>query len=165
MFEQSTLPRATYDWETEKTAFVPRYKEAAYALLRLTLGVIFLFSGVGKLMAGVGNFEAGLETQFAGKLPLVLIKPFGYALPFAELLVGMLIVLGLFNLFALVVSGLELIVLTFGTVVAGEFPVAAHNTQYALVNFVLLWFANYNGYSLDRLTHRKKQRGFNREEY
>jgi thiosulfate dehydrogenase (quinone) large subunit len=157
MFEQRTLSHADYEWETEKVAEYPIYREAAYALLRVAFGVIFLFSGIGKFVSGIGNFEAGLETQFAGKLPMFLIKPFGYALPFAEVIVGALIVFGLFNLFALVVSGLELIVLTFGVVVAGEFPSAAHNVQYALVNFVLLWFANYNGYSIDKLIHGRRK--------
>jgi thiosulfate dehydrogenase [quinone] large subunit len=81
----------------------------------------------------------------------MLLKTFGYALPFAELIVGALIILGLFNLLALVLSGLEMVVLTFGIIVAGDAPTAAHNTQFALVNFVLLWFAGYNGYSIDRL--------------
>src|SRR5881227_224406 len=95
------------------------HREAAYALLRVTLGVVFLFYGVGKLMGGVGSFAAGMEKHFAGKLP------------------G-----------ALVLSGLLLVALTFGTVMLGDAPTVAHNLQYALINFVLLWFADYNGFSV-----------------
>jgi len=126
-------------------------REAAYALLRVTLGVVFLFSGVGKFIGGIGNFAAGLEKQFAGKLPSALVLPFAYVLPFMEVLFGALIVLGLFSAAALVLSGLLLVALTFGTVMLEEFPTVAHNTQYALVNFVLLWFVDYNGFSVDRL--------------
>lgn len=126
-------------------------REIAYALLRVTLGVVFLFSGVGKFIGGVGNFAAGMEKQFAGKLPSALVVPFAYALPFMEVLFGALIVLGLFSTVALILSGLLLVALTFGTVMQGEFPTIAHNTQYALVNFVLLWFTDFNGYSVDRL--------------
>jgi len=32
------------------------HREAAYALLRVTLGVVLLFFGIGKFMAGLGNF-------------------------------------------------------------------------------------------------------------
>lgn len=32
------------------------HRETAYAPLRATMGVIFLFYGVGKLTSGVGNF-------------------------------------------------------------------------------------------------------------
>ena len=128
-----------------------KHREAAYALLRVTLGVIFLFYGVGKFMGGIGGFADGMQQRFAGKLPSVLVLPFAYTLPFMEVTFGVLILLGLFNSFALVLSGLLLVALTFGTVMLGDAPTVAHNIQYALVNFVLLWFADYNGYSIDRL--------------
>jgi thiosulfate dehydrogenase (quinone) large subunit len=128
-----------------------KHREAAYALLRVTLGVIFLFYGVGKFAGGIGGFAAGMEQRFAGKLPSALVLPFAYALPFMEVLFGALILLGLFNSIALVLSGLLLLALTFGTVMLGEAPTVAHNLQYALVNFVLLWLADYNHYSIDRL--------------
>ena len=131
------------------------HREIAYALLRITVGVMFLFYGVGKFMGGVGNFAGGMAQHFAGKLPPALVLPFGYALPFAEVTLGALILLGLFNVYALSLSGLLLVALTFGTVMLGDAPTVAHNVQYALVNFVLLYFADYNGYSLDRLRRRE----------
>src|SRR5437763_13975311 len=123
------------------------HREAAYALLRVTLGVVFLFNGTGKFMGGLGNFVGGMNQRFAGKLPAALVMPFAYALPFMEVLCGVLILLGLFSGIALVLSGLLLVALTFGTVMLNDFPTVAHNTQYALVNFVLLWFIEHNGYS------------------
>jgi thiosulfate dehydrogenase (quinone) large subunit len=127
------------------------YRETGYALLRVTFGVIFLFFGIGKFIGGIGNFAAGIEQRFAGKLPSALVIPFAYTLPFAEVIIGALLVLGLFSALALVLSGLLLVALTFGTVMLGDAPTVAHNLQYALVNFVLLSFADYNGYSVDRL--------------
>jgi thiosulfate dehydrogenase [quinone] large subunit len=127
------------------------HREIAYALLRVTLGMIFLFFGIGKFMGGIGGFAAGMEQQFAGKLPSALVLPFAYALPFMEVTFGTLILLGLFNSIALAASGLLLLALTFGTVMLGDAPTVAHNLLYALVNFVLLWLADYNGYSIDRL--------------
>ena len=41
--------------------------------------------------------------------------------------------------------------LTFGTVMLGDFPTAAHNVQYSLVNFVLLWLADLNRLSIDHV--------------
>jgi len=128
-----------------------KHRETAYALLRATLGVVFLFYGVGKFMAGIGNVAQKMQQPFAGKLPSALVLPFLYALPFMEVIFGALILLGLFNRIALVASGLLLLALTFGTVMLGDAPTVAHNLQYALVNFVLLWFADYNGYSIDCL--------------
>jgi hypothetical protein len=75
-------------------------------------------------------------------------------LPFAETTLGALILLGLFTPAALAFSGLLLAALTFGTVMLGDFPTVAHNVQYGLVNFVLLWLADLNWCSIDHLRKR-----------
>jgi thiosulfate dehydrogenase [quinone] large subunit len=133
------------------------HRETAYALLRVTMGVIFLFYGVGKFISGVGNFVGTMNQQFSGKLPAFMVMPFAYAIPFAEVTAGALILLGLFTRLGLVISGLLLIGLTFGMVMLGQAPTVAHNLQYALVNFVLLWFVDLNRYSLDSLFRRKTE--------
>lgn len=156
MLDQRTLPETTADWDREVAVTNPAYRKAAYALLRLTLGIVFLFSGVSKFMAGLGNLAGEQAQQFAGKLPVPLVTAFFYVLPFIEVAIGALLVLGLFNGFALILSGLLLAALTFGTVMKGDFATAAHNVSYALVNAALLWFAYYNGYSLDCLLRRSR---------
>src|SRR5882672_6130741 len=137
-----------------------KHRESAYALLRITLGVIFLFYGIGKFMGGIGNFVSGMNQHFSGKLPAVMVMPFAYALPFCEVIAGALILFGLLTRIGLTISGLLLIGLTFGTVMLGDTPTVAHNLQYALVNFVLLWFVDLNRYSLDSLIRRPKPAGF-----
>jgi thiosulfate dehydrogenase [quinone] large subunit len=136
------------------------HRELAYALLRVTMGLIFLFSGIGKFMGGMSNFVGGMNERFSGKLPGAMVMPFAYFLPFGEVIAGALILLGLFTRVGLTLSGLLLIGLTFGTVMLGDPPTVAHNLQYALVNFVLLWFLDLNRYSLDRLISRKPPAGF-----
>jgi thiosulfate dehydrogenase (quinone) large subunit len=131
------------------------YREAAYALLRVTLGLIFLTTGIVKFVMGIGTFAAGLQQEFSGKLPMFIVTPFGYALPFMEVTVGALLVLGLFNVIALVLAGLLLMVLTFGKVVENDSATVADNLSYVLIYFVLLWLADYNGYSIDRLRRRE----------
>jgi len=146
--------------ELELEILQMNHRETAYALLRITLGVILLFYGIGKFMGGVGNFVGGMNQHFTGKLPAVMVMPFAYVLPFAEVMLGALILTGLFSRFALVLSGLLLIALTFGTVMLGDASTVAHNLQYALVNFVLLWLVDLNRYSLDSLFRRKTAPGF-----
>ena len=136
------------------------HRETAYALLRTTMGVIFLFFGAGKFVAGLTNFVGGMNQHFAGKLPAAMVMPFAYVLPFGEVTSGLLILLGLFTRVGLTISGLLLIGLTFGTVMLGDAPTVAHNLQYALVNFVLLWLVDLNRYSLDSLFGRKTPAGF-----
>lgn len=130
------------------------YRDAAYALLRVTLGVIFLTTGIVKFMLGIGN-SAGLQQEFAGKLSMVIVTPFAYVLPFVEVTVGALLVLGLFNVVALVIAGLLLMVLTFGKTAVNDSATVAGNLSYVLIIFVLLWLANYNGYSIDRIRNRE----------
>jgi len=135
-------------------------RQTAYALLRITMGVIFLFYGIDKFTGGLGNFVAGMNKPFSGKLPSFMVMPFAYVLPFGEVIAGALILFGLFTRVGLTISGLLLIGLTFGTVMLGDSPTVGHNLQYQLVNFVLLWFVELNQYSLDVLFRRTKPVGF-----
>ena len=135
-------------------------RETAYALTRITYGVIFLFYGIGKFRGGISNFVGGMNQQFSGKLPAAMVMPFAYFIPFAETISGALILLGLFTRVGLTLSGLLLIGLTFGVVMLGQAPTAAHNLQYVLVNFVLLWFVEMNTYSLDSLFWKRVPVGF-----
>jgi len=130
-------------------------RESAYALTRITYGVIFLFNGIGKLMGGLSNFVGGMNQQFSGKLPAAMVMPFAYFIPFAETLSGALILFGLFTRAGLTLSGLLLFGLTFGVVILGQAPTVAHKLQYVLTNFVLLWFLDLNRFSLDSLFRRK----------
>ena len=137
-----------------------KHREAAYALLRATLGVVLLFFGIGKFVGGITNFVGGMNQRFAGKLPAIMVMPFAYAIPFCEVIAGLLILLGLFTRAGLVLFGLLIIGLTFGTAMLGDAPTVAHNVQYALVNFVLLWLVDLNRYSIDGLMRRKPPAGF-----
>lgn len=137
-----------------------KHREIGYALLRATMGVIFLFYGVAKFRLGIADFVGGMNQNFSGKLPAFMVMPFAYAMPFAELISGALILLGVFTRAGLIICGLLLIGLTFGVVILGQAPTVAHNLQYALVNFVLLWFIDLNRYSIDSLLHRKHAVGF-----
>ncbi len=130
---------------------MPGQRAIGFALLRVTFGVVFLFAGIGKFMGGLGNFVGGMNQHFSGKLPAMMVMPFAYVLPFGEVAAGILIILGLLTRLGLTISGLLIIGLTFGTVMLNDFPTVAHNVQYGLVNFALLWLADLNRYSLDSL--------------
>ena len=136
-------------------------RNIAYALTRITYGVIFLFYGIGKIRGGVSNFVGGMNQQFSGKLPAAMVMPFAYFIPFAETISGALILLGLFTRIGLTLSGLLLMGLTFGVVILGQAPTVAHNLQYVLLNFLLLWLVDLNRYSVDGLLARKPAAGFN----
>ena len=139
---------------------MPTYRVIGFVLLRVTFGIVFLFAGIGKFIGGLGNFVSGMNQHFSGKLPAMMVMPFSYVLPFGEVICGTLIVLGLFTRVGLTISGLLLIGLTFGTTMINDSPTIAHNVQYGLVNFALLWLSDLNRYSLDSLFGRHPTLGF-----
>jgi thiosulfate dehydrogenase [quinone] large subunit len=108
--------------------------------------MIFATTGIIEFLMGVGAFAAALEQSFAGKLPMFVVSPFAYVLPFAEVAVGTLLLLGLFNRFALILAGLPLMALTFGKTAANDSAIVAGDLSYVVIIFVLLWLMEHNGY-------------------
>lgn len=126
-------------------------RQLAYALLRAAIGFTFFFYGFGKVHGGVGQFVQGLEKDFSATfLPGFSIRLFGYALPFLELTVGALLLLGLFTKYAAALGGLLIIVLTAGLAITSQAGTVAHNLIYAIVLFLLIYHVDENGLCLDR---------------
>jgi thiosulfate dehydrogenase [quinone] large subunit len=130
------------------------HRDDAHALLRLTVGLMFLVYGISKLRGGLFAFSHAMVTSFEGILPLALVKPFVTVLPFAEITIGALLILGLFTRGALIAAGLLMAALTVGVTIRPDPPTVAHNVQYGVAIFLLLWSADRNGWSLDRLRAR-----------
>lgn len=110
---------------------------------------MFFFYGLNKLLGGVGTFVTGLEERFTDSLPMWLVTPFASALPFIELLLGVLLIVGLFSRWALAGAGLLMIGLTFGAVMEPDPPTVANNVLFAVVIFGLLMLIQHDRYSLD----------------
>ncbi len=126
------------------------HRSLAYFLLRLSFGFIFLVFGLQKLAMGPATFASALHGQFAkSPLPASLAYAFGIVLPFIETAIGVFVTLGLFTIPALAGSALLLLALTFGLLVSGEGQAVPGNLSYILINFVLLFAADHNRWSLD----------------
>ena len=117
----------------------------AIALGRWVMGILFLFFGIGKFTMGVGNFARGMAQPFEKTwLPPILLNAFGYVLPFCEVILGALLILGLFRNATLFATGLLLIALTFGQVLLGQAQVVFFNTTYTFLVAGLLFLADYD---------------------
>jgi hypothetical protein len=86
-----------------------------------------LFYGIEWHWKAHGRNRKFCRRNFSGKLPALMVIPFANVLPFGEVTAGALILFGLFTRAGLVLSGLLLVGLTFGTVMLGDAPTVAHN--------------------------------------
>ena len=109
-----------------------------YGLLRLTLGLNFLFHSYGRWL-DLRKFVGTVVKEFAPlPLPGWSVRAFALAIPCWEPAVGLLLVLGLWTRWALAAGALLIAALTLGTAMRGEYPVLSEQLVYALTFFVLL---------------------------
>ncbi len=124
-------------------------RRVAYAILRLGLGVNMLLHGLVRL-PHLAAFANGMVTQFqATILPGFAVKGFAWVLPFAEGLIGLLLVLGWRTRQALVAGGLLMVALIAGTSLRSDWPTVGIQMVYSAIYFALLHECSHNGFSLD----------------
>ncbi len=119
-----------------------REHQHAYLLLRLFTGLDFFGHGFARIFTGshLPGFAQGMvKSMAAAPLPASLTLASGYAIPPMELLIGVLLLLGLFTRFALTLAYLLLFVLMFGVTMKQDWNAAGTQMVYGLVLFVLLF--------------------------
>lgn len=137
-------------------------------LLRVPVGLYLCLAGVEKVKVelgqGMGTFLNGPFTSMQpGWLPSWFSAPYGYALPWAEVVVGALLVLGLFS--RVMAAGTFLMLLSFTIALAMMHgidaqpdgppgPFSANYIQVAAA-FLLIW-AGAGRWSLDRFVFGKR---------
>lgn len=126
-----------------------------YAILRLTLGAVFLFFGIGKFVAGIAATAQGMEQSFAKTwVPAAMVSGFSTVLPFLEVGLGVLLILGWRTRIAATIAGLLTIQLTVGLVILGSASGVAQNMLYTLGLVALLYLEDDNRFSVDGWLHR-----------
>lgn len=141
--------------EGNETDREPGFRDADLAIaalvLRLGFGVLFLFLGLGKFLAGYGAWVERSAAAFEGTwLPAVLSGAFLHVLPFLEVALGTLLLLGLFARVALVVAGFLLVALTFGVILRGDAGDAIRNVILIGAWAVGMAVHGFDRWSLDR---------------
>jgi thiosulfate dehydrogenase [quinone] large subunit len=125
-------------------------KTAAFALTRLTVGVNFFMHGFIR-MPKLGKFADGVVEQFQDTMigfePL--LRGYAYGLSFAELLLGLALIVGFKTKYALAGCSLVMTSLIFGSCVLENWSNVGTQMIYVAVVYLLL--ANYvpNTYSVD----------------
>lgn len=126
-----------------------RDRSIAYGLLRIFVGVNVALHGISRLL-DPSKFQEMVETQFAhAPLPHPSVVVFAHLLPWAESIIGVLVVAGLLTRLSLIVGALIMIVLTFGSCLIQDWQVAGLQLVYQIAYFVLLFLCRYNCWSVD----------------
>lgn len=123
----------------------------AYAILRVSFGANILLHGLSRILNGRAAFLAYLTHYFEhshlispGMLPV-----FGAVLPWVETTLGLLLMLGLFSRFTLIVGALVMTVLVIGTNLAQDWLVSGLQLPYCFIYYYLLIHLEQNRLSLD----------------
>jgi thiosulfate dehydrogenase [quinone] large subunit len=128
-------------------------RQLAYAIFRLTLGINILVHGAGRIFGpGAEAFVTTTAAEFTKTaLPAGLVHAFLYILPFAELVLGILTTLGLFTRWALLLGGLMIAALVFGTAMRSDWNTVGVQMIYAITYYLLLVNRASNRFSVDSL--------------
>lgn len=110
----------------------------ATALARWVIGVLLFFAGIAKF-PNISGFATYVTSQFEKTwLPKALLVPYAYALPFAEVILGALLLLGIARNTVLFITGLLFITLTFGQLLLAQ-PIVFNNAMYTVVTAAILF--------------------------
>mgnify|MGYP002661589057 FL=1 len=125
--------------------------QLAYFILRLTMGVNMFTHGVARLL-DLEKFNMWMIGQFSDTiLPEFLVSLSSYMIPFAELIIGVLLILGLFTSRALLLGALLITVLVFGSGLQENWNVMSSQMIYSVFFFILSYMIELNKFSLDNL--------------
>src|SRR5258708_4036347 len=124
-------------------------RSLARALLRLWVGTNLLMHGLVRLPK-LRGFAEGLARDFSGTvLPAALARGFALCLPFAELAVGALLVIGLWQRRVLTVGILLMVALSIGTALVQHWDTLTQQMVYVFLYAALLATRSWDRWSMD----------------
>jgi thiosulfate dehydrogenase [quinone] large subunit len=108
--------------------------------------------GLGNLLA----WSSGMTADFVATTPLpgFLVRPYTLVVPWAELVLGVLIFVGFKTRWALVAAAALLVSLDYGLMLQGKHDVVKSNTVILLSLLVALFCQRFDRWSLDRRNAR-----------
>ena len=132
--------------------------QLAYSAFRITLGMNIFFHGAMRLITGLDAW-ATMESQLFVKQPLLpmwSVSLFLHVLPFVEVTLGVLTLLGLFTRWALIAGSIMILLLVFGNDVRQDWNTVGNNMHYVLYYVGLIAALRYNAFALDTLKSRQR---------
>ncbi|WP_158858194.1 DoxX family membrane protein [Lunatibacter salilacus] len=118
----------------------------AYLLVRLTIGMSMFGHGLVRIPK-LTDFSEGMVANFEGSLlPVLLVRPFSYALPFLEFIIGLFLFMGFKTVFFARAGGMLMVLLIFGTSIIENWSALPSQMIHASFFIVLLQFIASNNY-------------------
>jgi len=128
--------------------------ELAYLILRLSIGINMFLHGVMRIPK-IDAFSAGIVERFSDTiLSETIVSGFAYSLPYVELIIGLLLIIGLFTSQTLLAGALLIAVLIFGSALQEKWGLISSQMLYSILFFMLSFLIEYNKYSIDRIRKR-----------
>ncbi|WBL25498.1 DoxX family protein [Zunongwangia sp. HGR-M22] len=124
--------------------------QLAFLMARITLGINFFLHGfvrIPKLEA----FANGLTQGFKGTmLPLALVEMIAYAIPFIEVILGVLIIFGIASKKSLTATAIFIIMLITGCAFKEDWSAIGTQMLYALFIFFLIKNLKYEVWAVKK---------------
>jgi len=117
-------------------------KTLAIHLLRISFGINYFFHGVVR-MPNLDKFVTGMQNTFKDTLlPEILVTPLAYTIPFAEMIIGILLLLNKFTRETLIATFILMNILVIGSSFAQKWDLVGLQSTYIGFLFLLLYFMN-----------------------
>ncbi|MDB9312114.1 DoxX family protein [Spirulina sp. CS-785/01] len=121
----------------------------AYTLLRIIMGVNYFNHGFTRMGNIPGFMDAMVGAMEGAWMPEWLVRMNAALVPPVELIVGFLLIFGLFTRYALIAGLILMIVLMYGVTIVQNWDTAGGQLIYDLILFLLLAGLGFNKVSLD----------------
>ena len=132
-------------------------QQLSFLLARLAVGMSMFGHGLVRLPK-LQSFSHWMVGQFEkSMLPEIIVTPFSYILPIAELLVGIFLLIGLFTRQALVAGSLVMIALIFGSSMIEEWgAIPSQLIHVAFFSILLIFEKSYNSFAVDLILEKNQ---------
>lgn len=123
--------------------------KVAYFFVRVTMGVNLFGHGLARIVK-VQNFAESMSKNFEKSwLPQNIVYGWGVILPFVELIIGLLLIVGFKTKLANIAGTILILILLFGSSTIENWEAMGVQMIYALFFYLLLIRLNDNSISLD----------------
>lgn len=121
----------------------------AYVLLRIVVGINYFNHGFTRMGNIPGFMDAMVGAMEGAWMPEPLVRLTAFLVSPVELIAGLLLMIGLFTRFSLIVLFVLMAILMYGVTIVQNWDSASSQLIYNIVLFILLAGAGYNRLALD----------------